>query len=141
MHETTFTKSYPGVDRLQYFFITLGIGIVSVSTNVITGDPDSTLATVVSVIAMFGILVANLLRLSNIGMSQWWALLMFVPVANVWLGFRCQTAQKGWVETRRLDRTGVRVAIVYVALLILLAAGFGILFYSDPQALNMPIFR
>ena len=139
MHETIFTKSYPGVDRLQYFFLTLGIGIVSASTNAITGDPNSTLATVVSVIALFGMIIVNLLRLANIGMSQWWVLLMFVPLANVWLSFRCQTAQKGWIETRRLDGTGVKIAVVYCLVLVGLVVAFGLVYYFDPKALNLPI--
>jgi hypothetical protein len=139
MHETSLANSYAGIDRLQYFFISLGIGIVSVFTNVITGDPNGTLATVVAVIAMFAMLVTNILRLSNIGMSQWWSLLMFVPLANVWLGFRCQTAQAGWVKTRRLDRTGVKIAVVYITLVILLIAAFAVLFYINPQALNLPM--
>lgn len=137
MHESSLIKNYPGIDRLLYFFMTFGVGIVSGFANVITGNPNSPLASTVALIGLFIVMAANILRLSNIGMSQWWALLVFVPFANIWLGFRCQTAQTGWIETRRLDRTGVRIAVIYVCVFVLLVAAVAVALYIDPEALNL----
>jgi uncharacterized membrane protein YhaH (DUF805 family) len=42
-------------------------------------------------------------RLSNIGVSGWWALLTFVPIANVVVFVAALTLPSGYRDTRKLD--------------------------------------
>ena len=52
------------------------------------------------------------MRLSNLGMSRWWSLMLAIPLLNFWLGFRCLVCPSGYAYHRRLDRTGIAVALV-----------------------------
>jgi hypothetical protein len=55
-----------------------------------------------------------LMRLVNLGMSRWWALVIAIPVLNLWVGFRCLVCPSGYAYHRRLDRTGMAIALAIV---------------------------
>jgi hypothetical protein len=64
----------------------------------------------------------GLLRLVNLGMSRWWYLANFVPILNLWIGYRCFVCPAGYAYHKKLDGIGVALAIFYwllVALTIL----------------------
>ncbi len=52
-----------------------------------------------------------LTRLVNLGMSRWWALGLGVPIINLWLAFRCLCCSPGHAHHRKLDRTGLVIAL------------------------------
>ena len=52
-----------------------------------------------------------LMRLVNVGMSRWWALVLAIPVLNLWVGFRCLVCPAGYAHHRKLDRTGIAIAL------------------------------
>ncbi len=52
-----------------------------------------------------------LTRLVNLGMSRWWALGLVIPIINLWLGFRCLCCPPGHAYHRKLDRTGLVIAL------------------------------
>lgn len=59
-----------------------------------------------AVIVHFG-----LKRLWNLGMSRWWIFAFPVPVLNVWVGYRCFACPAGYAYQKKLDRTGVALAV------------------------------
>jgi hypothetical protein len=63
-----------------------------------------------------------LMRLVNVGMSRWWALVLAIPVLNLWVGFRCLACPAGYAHHRKLDRTGI--AIVLAVLVAFPAGGY-----------------
>jgi hypothetical protein len=52
-----------------------------------------------------------LMRLVNLGMSRWWVLVLAIPVLNLWVGFRCLVCPSGYAYHRKLDRTGMAIAL------------------------------
>ena len=58
-------------------------------------------------------------RLMNLGMSCWWYLANFVPILNIWLGYRCFACPAGYAYHKKLDGVGVLLAIIYWLLVVL----------------------
>ena len=65
----------------------------------------------------------GLMRLVNLGMSRWWFLGHFVPLLNLWIGYRCFACPAGYAYHKKLDGAGVVLAIIYWLLLLLGVAG------------------
>lgn len=57
-----------------------------------------------------------LMRLVNVGMSRGWAVVLVIPVLNLWLGFRCLVCPSGYAHHRRLDRAGLAIALALVVI-------------------------
>jgi len=51
-------------------------------------------------------------RLVNVGMSRWWALVLAIPIVNLWVGFRCLICPSGYAYHRKLDRAGLVTLLV-----------------------------
>lgn len=71
-------------------------------------------ATIVPVAVLFYLV---LMRLVNVGMSRWWALVLAIPVLNLWVGFRCLVCPSGFAHHRRLDRLGMAIALTVVVII------------------------
>ncbi len=54
-----------------------------------------------------------LMRLVNLGMSRWWFFGAFVPLLNLWVGYRCFVCPPGYAYHKKLDGAGVALAILY----------------------------
>lgn len=52
-------------------------------------------------------------RLRNLGMNRWWCLACFIPILNLWLGFRCAACPSGYAFHRKLGGTGISLAVIY----------------------------
>lgn len=137
MQDPTQTDTYPGINRLQFFLITLAVGFAYGFTFGFAG-PESTATSIVSLFLIVGCLFANVARLRNIGASQWWALLAFVPVVNLLFGVLVQSAQSGWSETRRLDRTGKIIAGLLAAFYVLIFGAILMLFLTFSRSPYAP---
>ena len=57
-----------------------------------------------------------LMRLVNVGMSRAWALMLVIPVLNLWVGFRCLVCPSGYAYHRKLDRAGMLIALALVVI-------------------------
>ena len=60
----------------------------------------------------------GLMRLVNLGMSRWWYLGNFVPLLNLWVGYRCFACPAGYAYHKQLDGVGVMLAIFYWLLMV-----------------------
>jgi uncharacterized membrane protein YhaH (DUF805 family) len=123
MSESRLDHVYPGVDRLQYFLAKVCTILAVVFVVAIFGS-HSPVMRVLGLLLMVGSVVLDVMRLRNIGVSQWYAFIRFLPFGNTILDICLQSAQTGWVETRRLDRDGKRIFIVellFIGLMLFLA--------------------
>ena len=116
MSEPEPLSSYPGIDRLQYFLVKVVMVAVVVLVAVIFG-PDSSVMKVLSLVLMVGSVVLDVMRLRNVGLSQWFAFVRFLPFGNTVLDVFLQSAQAGWAETRRWDSAGRSIMMVELILL------------------------
>jgi len=65
----------------------------------------------------------GLQRFANLGMSRWWYLGHFVPLLNIWVGYRCFACPPGYAYHKRLDGVGIALAIFYwLALVVVMLA-------------------
>jgi GYF domain 2 len=58
-------------------------------------------------------LIFGFSRLMNVGMSRWWGLATFIPLVNLWVGYRCFACPAGYAYVKKLDGPGVLLAILY----------------------------
>jgi|SRR6185369_10335212 len=110
---------HPGVDRLQYFLAKIGM-IAAVVFVVTVFGPESPVMKVLSLLLMIGAVVLDVMRLKNIGLSQWWAMIRFLPFGNTILSIGLQCAQPGWGESRELDPAGKQILVFELILIALL---------------------
>ena len=113
-------KLYGGIRRLTFL-----IGyIVLLSAVRGVGQLNSVWAIytygATTLLLMFVLVVA---RLKNIGASTWLALLLIVPIANLYVIFRCFVEPEGYQNTKELDRAGNIVASIVGYTLFLLVIG------------------
>jgi uncharacterized membrane protein YhaH (DUF805 family) len=119
MSEEILDNEYSGIGRLNYFLAQVAMIAVMIGAAMLFG-PESPLFRLLSLAAMVAGVVLDVMRLRDIGVSQWFALLKFVPFVSMLVAIGLQSAQTGWIETRRLDRTGWTIIGVHVALFILI---------------------
>jgi hypothetical protein len=119
MSEPELDHVYPGIDRLHYF---LGkVGMIAAAIFVVTVfGPGSPVMKVLSLVLMIASTVLDVMRLRNIGLSQWFMFVRFLPFGNTALTIGLLCAQTGWIETRRLDRAGRSILIFELLLLALM---------------------
>lgn len=141
---------WPGARRRSFLIATLLFPFgwnfaLAFSTEFLTQQLGTQLMGVVSLgAACVPVLVAiyyGLQRLANLGMSRWWCLAIFVPLLNLWVGYRCVACPAGYAYHKQLDGAGIFLAIVYwlaVALGVLALAGLVALFFG---ALGTPALQ
>lgn len=114
---------YPGIDRWQYFLGKLGMVVAAIFVSMVFG-PTSIVMKVLTLVLMVSSMLLDSMRLQNIGISQFWAFVRFLPFGNLLLDLGLLSVQTGWVETRRVDDTGKRilfVAAIIIGLIIFMA--------------------
>ena len=119
MSDTILTDEHPGLDRLNYFLITFGL-ILVLSAAMIWSGPQSIFGQILNIALMIGLVIARVYRLKNIGLSQWWSFLMYVPFVNLAFSIFVLAAPPGFGQTRQFDRTGYAIIGVIIALFLLL---------------------
>ena len=107
---------YPGIDRQQYFLGKIGMIVVAVFVVIVFG-PSSPLIRVMGLLMLVATVVLDVLRLQNMGVSQWFAFIRFLPFGNLVLDIGLLSAQTGWAETKQLDTAGKRTLIFNLVLL------------------------
>lgn len=119
MSESWIDEGRPGTGRLNFFLGKLGIMAGMMVAFTFLG-PESLWLRVVGLVLSFVGFALDVMRLRHIGVSQWFAMLRFVPYVNLLYMIFLQSAQGGWIETRRLDQTGKTLMIFQLALLVLM---------------------
>lgn len=123
---------YPGARRRAYLFAILIFPalwhfVVGRSSALLMQNFGGILAGTITMIAAFVPLVVSVYygirRLVNVGMSGWWYLGNFVPVLNIWVGYRSFACPAGYAYHKKLDGAGVLLAIVYWLLVLLAIVG------------------
>ena len=115
MDEFGLDDNYPGIDRLQYFLGKAGM-IAAVVFTVTVFGPESPVMKVVSLVVMVAGVVLDVMRLRNIGVSQWLIFLRFLPFGGLILDLGLVTAQTGWAKERLLDRAGKTILVFCLVL-------------------------
>lgn len=118
MENDTLGSGYPGVNRL-YYFLGRVVLILIVVFSVMFFGPESLAFTVVSIAAMVAGIWLDVMRLRNIGVSQWFVFLRYLPFVSLLFWIGTQSAQPGWAETRQLDRAGWAILAVHAAIFVL----------------------
>jgi len=75
---------------------------------------------VVIVIAWIPLLVLAGQRMKNAGYSAWLALLSFVPIVSVWIGFTCMFAPANYAQTKKLDAAAKAWLFTLLGLFVLI---------------------
>lgn len=129
------TKHHRGIRRLAYFLGMLGAGTLYELCHTLTGSQLG-VASVGSLTAVIISLVLAVNRLRNIGMDGWAVILIFVPLANIYIGVKCLICQEGYEHTKKLDTPG-RVIVGLCVTLGLLTGG-GLLFEVLMRVATLP---
>ncbi|MEN3941976.1 GYF domain-containing protein [Prosthecobacter sp. SYSU 5D2] len=117
---------YGGIGRLAYFGISFVLGIANAFLATMTQNQDAMAGFVILILVVVASVVTVFQRLKNIGMNPWWCLLMFIPIANLFIGFRCLACQEGYANIGRLDTAGKIIAWIFGLLLLLMVFAIGV---------------
>ncbi|MBE2180754.1 MAG: DUF4339 domain-containing protein [Chthoniobacterales bacterium] len=108
----------PGIGRLAYFLSLLGVFLLAtLLTAAAKTDPSVELGSNFVLIA--GSVVLAVLRLQNIGKSGWLSLLLFLPIANLYVGMLCLFAPAGYARTKKLDTVANVIISIIIGFIVL----------------------
>ena len=116
MSDETVESGYPGVGRLYYSLGRVMLIIVTIFSVVYFG-PESRAFAVVTLATMIAGAVLDVMRLKNIGVTTWLLFIKYLPYGALALSIGLQTAQTGWVETKRLDKPGWAILATHAAII------------------------
>ena len=126
---------YPGIGRLHYFLSQVGM-IAAIVFVVTVFGPESRVVSVAALGITIASVVVDVLRLRNMGVSQWLVFLRFLPFGKTLMWIALTSAQTGWNETRKLDSAGKSILFVEVLLflmIIFMAMRAGISLFGFPE--------
>ena len=117
-------KEYGGIGRLAFFFGLVGLGLINVlfSRPVRYGSyyPFSDLSLGLAIVMV----LLTAARLRNIGKNLWLSILILIPIANLWVLIPCLIGQKGYNDTKELDKPGRIINAIIFCTLALMLLGF-----------------
>src|SRR5215212_9910493 len=119
MSDSELDESYPGVGRLRFFLGKIGI-VAGNAVAVIYFGPGSSVTKVLMLLLSIASFKLDVMRLRNIGVSQWFAFCRLIPYVNLVYTIGLLSAQGGWIENRRLDRNGKTIAAFLIAMVALM---------------------
>lgn len=102
--------------------------------SVVYFGPASRVFQIVTLATMIAGAVLDVLRLRNIGVTTWLLFIKYLPYGALALSIGLQSAQTGWVETKRLDRSGWAILGIHAALIALILY----LAFRSQAALSIP---
>jgi uncharacterized membrane protein YhaH (DUF805 family) len=112
----------PGASRLGYFLgvtvlpvlLMVGLGTVLPKIQEFVGKESAPWAALVVFVIPFVFSIAiTLKRFENLAMSGAWFFGLIVPILNWWIGYRLFACPPGYGFTKKLDRIGKVLAVVY----------------------------
>jgi hypothetical protein len=116
MAENEINSGSVGIDRLYYFLARVAMILVMTFVVIFFGF-DSRVIGYVSLGISIASTILDVMRLRNIGVSQWFVFLRFVPYVGLLLSIGLQSAQTGWADTKRLDRAGWAIVATHAAII------------------------
>ena len=119
MSESDLGNPYPGIGRLHYFLSQIGM-IAAVVFVVTVFGPESPVLKVTAFVVMVASVIVDVLRLRNMGVSQWLVFLRFLPFGKTLMWIALTSAQTGWNESRKLDSAGRSILFVEVLLFLMI---------------------
>ena len=141
---------WPGVRRRMFLIMTIIFPILwnlgfTLGAGFLGQQLGPEIMMVVTLAAMIVPLIVGiyfgLQRLANLGMSRWWYLGHFVPILQLWVGYRSIACPAGYAYHKKLDGVGWVLAILYwlgvLVLILSIAAMVAIL----AGAVNQPELR
>jgi len=122
---------YGGIGRLSYFLKFLVYGFIFVVAVIGAVFMESLVFGIIALFA-FAIMIIRLdyQRLQNMGLSGWWIIFAFVPLANTFFGIMLLSCPKGYGDTKKLDKPGIITAVI----LILINVGAFVIDAVDPTS-------
>lgn len=69
-------------------------------------------------------------RLANLGMSPLWIFGNFIPILNIWVGYRCFACPAGYAYHKKLDVAGVILTIIWCIFVVAVVGAIAAL-YGD----------
>jgi len=132
-HEAGTQEEWPGTRRRGYLFAVL---IFPILWSIVIGfakplleaqfgkslSSDALMA--IGWVPPIVVLWASIQRLANLGMSRLWFLGNFVPILNLWVGYRSFACPAGYAQHKKMDGVGIFLAIVYWLVIALFIAAF-----------------
>ena len=118
------TLKLPGASRLGYFLgvtvlpvlLMVGLGTVLPKIQEFVGKEYAPWAALILFAIPFVVMIAIVLkRFENLAMSGAWFFGLIVPILNWWIGYRLFACPPGYGFTKKLDRTGKVLAVIYWA--------------------------
>ena len=106
-------KQFGGISRTKYFGIIFGLLVVNVIALGVVSEASKNITTLFFNLCY---IIPAFLRLKNTGMNPWWSLISFIPLVNLYIGFRCLVCQQGYSETKKLDAAGKGIAWTIVGI-------------------------
>jgi len=145
IHEAATEGEWPGTRRRGYLFATIIFPIlwsfvIGFAKPLLEAQFGKTLSSdalmIIGFVPPVVILWASIQRLANLGMSRLWFLGNFVPILNLWIGYRSFACPTGYAQHKKMDGVGIFLAIVYwllvavaiatlVAILLVLSGALG----------------
>ena len=133
MSDRDLDNAFPGIDRLYYFLGRIAMLLVMVFAITFLG-PESSFIRPLGLAISIAAVILDVMRLRNIGVSQWFVFLRFVPYVGLLLSVGLQSAQGGWAATKRLDRAGITILATHAAIIGLL------LYLTYRSGINLEVF-
>lgn len=121
-----------GVSRMAYFSVRVALAGFMIAMILSVG-PENPFIGYTSLALMIVGVILDVLRLRNIGASQWLMFVRFVPWLGLLLSVYLQSAQTDWIETKRFDRSGLIIIGIHAAIV-------GVLFYLLHRSNALEIF-
>lgn len=97
-----------------------------------------------ALVFMIFALIVTVNRFTNLAMTRWWFLSLFVPVLNIWTYSRLFACPAGYAEHKKLDGFGWMLAIIYWLFVLIGIALVAATFYAiaqappDPETMKTP---
>ena len=117
------TKKYSGIRRRWYWLGMVGISVLNSFLLPLADNMNAILTLGAVLIPLCFTIVVK--RLNNTGISGWWSILTLVPIANIYISYRCAVYPEGYQDTKKLDTTGKVLTGVFIILVVsIFAIGF-----------------
>jgi uncharacterized membrane protein YhaH (DUF805 family) len=125
----SYAPSYEGDGRLKYFLVSMGVsavcyGVLFAVMFAIVKTTESYGAAIgvfviLSILFMIATLYVGAQRTKNLGMSGAAILWTFVPIMNLWIGWRMIACPEGYEDNRSLDVPGKVISGLWIGMIVL----------------------
>ena len=142
-----------GTTRATYLFVSFFLPfllalVLDFGSSFLKGKMDENILALASggvalVYAAFA-LVVTINRFTNLSMSRWWFLSLFVPLLSIWTYSRLFACPAGYAEHKKLDGIGWLLAIIYWLFVVIGLVLIAAIIYAfsqappDPELLKTP---